>query len=207
MLKKEMNYEFRRRIDTVHAPDIADAGAVLEQGEIAVTAAWHISYPADASEAVFETARDLQDFFRDSLNINLTLCKGGNDGIVLCPGDASLGKNEYIIDVTDDKIAIIASGNSGIRRGGVRLEDIFKLRGAAFIKKGSEKYSKLITPRIVHSGWGIELFPDSHLNAIMHAGFDAIAVFCTGPNRTNIGTLDFNDLIARAAKYDVAVYL
>ena len=110
----------------------------------------------------------------------------------------SIGKGAFELTVTDDLVTVTASESGGIRRGGIYIEDLLNMRGAPMLKKGSCMREKLISPRIVHSGWGIELFPDSHLNAIMHAGFDAIAIFCTGPNRTNIGTLDFNDVISRA---------
>ena len=41
---------------------------------------------------------------------------------------------------------------------------------------------------------------------VAHEGRDAIMVFTTGINKTRVGDLDFNDLIARAAKFGLDVY-
>ncbi len=208
MLQKERNYEFRRRIDVVHHRHMNDSDIPLQADEVAISGNWKITSPADAPAAVVETAKDLADYFQVSMDLNVHVEYGLDKGIILdlAPG-SGIDKGAFELEVTDDKITITASEPGGIRRGGVYLEDLLNLRGAPALKKGKTCRKKLITPRIVHSGWGIELFPDSHLNAAMHAGFDAIAVFCKGPNQTNVGVLDFNDLIARAAKYDIEVYL
>lgn len=59
---------------------------------------------------------------------------------------------------------------------------------------------------MIHSGYGIDEFPDAHLSQIAHTGMDAILVFVKGVNLTTRGFLDFNDLIWRAAKYGIDVY-
>jgi hypothetical protein len=59
---------------------------------------------------------------------------------------------------------------------------------------------------MVHSGFGIDQYPDSHLNAIAHAGFDAILVFAKGIDKTTYGYLDFNDLIRRATDWGLDTY-
>ena len=208
MLKIERNYEFRNRIDTVHRPGMSDPAASPQAGEILITPAWQLIAPADAPEAVRETLRDLEDYFAVSHNMHLAVADSGKNGIILNLDPAcGLKKGSFELNVTENSAVITAATSGGIRRGGVYLEDLINLRGLPALAAGTVLREKLITPRIVHSGWGIELFPDSHLNAIMHAGFDAVAVFCTGYNRTNVGTLDFNDLIRRAAKYDIEVYL
>lgn len=208
MLNRERSYGFRGRIDVVHHRMMNDSGLPRQDGEVEIGAGWQISLPADADPAVIETARDLADYLQVSMGITVPLAFGGSSGIVLAPDkSADLAPGAFELSVSAEKIVISAAGSGGIRRGGVYLEDLMNLRGAPILKTGVTRREKLISPRIVHSGWGIELFPDSHLNAIMHAGFDAIAVFCRGENQTNIGYLDFNDLIERAAKYDIEVYL
>ena len=59
---------------------------------------------------------------------------------------------------------------------------------------------------MVHSGFGIDQFPDCHLRDIAHSGMDAILVFTKDVNTTTCGFLDFNELIVRAAKYGIDVY-
>ncbi len=60
---------------------------------------------------------------------------------------------------------------------------------------------------MVHSGWGIDQFPDPHLNFITHAGMDAILVFTKDVDTTTAGYLDFNDLIDRAESFGIDVYI
>ena len=200
MLTKECKYQFRDRIDVVHHPRQNDSGLPLQQDEIMIDGSWMISCPANSPAPVEETVKDLADFFRISMELTLPVDFAGRGGIFLnLDNSSALPPGAFELSVSEKSVTITASSAGGIRRGGVYLEDLMNLRGAPVLKKGVTERKKLISPRIVHSGWGIELFPDSHLNAIMHAGFDAIAVFCRGENQTNIGYLDFNDLIRRAA--------
>ena len=208
MLNRERKYQFRDRIDVVHQPRQNDSGLAFQPDETVIDSSWQISCPAGSPAPVEETVKDLADYLRVSMGITVPVNFAGNSGIFLNLDSASdLAPGAFELSVSENAVTITASSTGGIRRGGVYLEDLMNLRGAPALKQGSVKREKLISPRIVHSGWGIELFPDSHLNAIMHAGFDAIAVFCRGENQTNIGYLDFNDLIRRAKNYDIEVYL
>ena len=208
MLKNERSYEFRKRIDVVHQCNINDSTCPRQADECEISSAWKISASGSAPEAVKMTVRDLEEFFQTSMGMTLCPQWDGESGIVLkLDENSGLTNGAFELEVTPDKVVITSATVGGIRRGGVYIEDMMSHRGAPCLKLGTVRREKLISPRIVHSGWGIELFPDSHLNAIMHAGFDAIAVFCRGENQTNIGYLDFNDLIERAAKYDIEVYL
>lgn len=76
------------------------------------------------------------------------------------------------------------------------------LREAPFIKKCDTVREPVFSPRMTHSGWGIDQFPDQHLNAIAHAGMDSVLLFVKSINKSNSGYLDFNDLIKRAASYE-----
>ena len=73
------------------------------------------------------------------------------------------------------------------------------LREAPILRNRDEVREPLFSPRMVHSGWGLDQFPDSHLNAMAHHGFDSILVFARGVDHTTQGYLDFNDLVERAA--------
>ena len=80
------------------------------------------------------------------------------------------------------------------------------LKHAPVVKMGEECRKPLFSPRMVHSGYGLDMFPDAHLNAIAHTGMDAILVFTKDANITPQGYLDFNELIYRAAAYGIDVY-
>ena len=59
------------------------------------------------------------------------------------------------------------------------LEDLMNLRAAPFLCPQKVARAPIFSPRMVHSGWGLDQFPDAHLNAMVHAGMDATLVFTT----------------------------
>ncbi|MDX9980863.1 MAG: hypothetical protein RBU25_12635, partial [Lentisphaeria bacterium] len=116
-------------------------------------------------------------------------------------------ERSYRLVVKRDAIVVCGRDERGAGQGCYYLEDLMNLREAPFLQLGDEARAPVFQPRMIHSGWGIDLFPDPHLNAIAHAGIDAILVFVKGPNRTTVGHLDINDLIDRAAACGLDVYL
>ena len=81
------------------------------------------------------------------------------------------------------------------------------LRKAPFLEQKTHACRPLFSPRMVHSGYGLDQYPDAHIAAIAHAGMDAILVFVKGVDETPFGYLDFNELCYRAAAYAVDVYV
>ncbi|MFA7637354.1 MAG: hypothetical protein WCX81_06295, partial [Monoglobales bacterium] len=77
---------------------------------------------------------------------------------------------------------------------------------APYPTKKVTRRKPLFSPRMLHSGYCLDEYPDEHLSAIAHAGRDAILVFTVEANKTPCGFLDFNELIHRAAKYGLDVY-
>lgn len=43
------------------------------------------------------------------------------------------------------------------------------------------------SPRMVHSGWGLDQYPKPHLNTMAHAGIDTILVFVEDVDKTPSG--------------------
>lgn len=69
-------------------------------------------------------------------------------------------------------------------KGAITLEYLMNVREAPFPNTCDVVGELLFNPRMVHSGWGLDQFPDPHLSAIAHAGMDAILVFVEGVDRT-----------------------
>ena len=113
----------------------------------------------------------------------------------------------YRLQVGADRVLVGGCGERGAAQACYYLEDLMNLREAPFLRQGGETREPVFSPRMVHSGWGIDQFPDAHLSVIAHAGFDAVLVFVKGANRTTVGHLDINDLITRAARFGLDVYL
>ncbi|NLF18414.1 MAG: hypothetical protein GX595_14350 [Lentisphaerae bacterium] len=219
----EINYAFRRRLNQVHRPNRARPGLTPGNGEVAVRSGWAIVIAPDASDYLVRVAQDLQDYFLTSLGVSLllerddlaaVLARAEAKAIVLgtCQQVPGLGcglkeRRSFRLVAKRDAIVVCGCDERGVGQGAYHIEDVMNLREAPFMTMGDTVREPLFQPRMVHSGWGIDQFPDAHLNAIAHAGMDAILVFVKGPNRTTTGHLDLNNLVDRAALYGLDVYL
>ena len=207
-MKIEKNYDFRQRFDEVHKPNRRDYSLKAENNEFVITEDTVIVVPANADATIMTAAQDLQDYFFKSMDMSLKLKKGeACANSISYDVNASVTKDAFILEVSENGIKITGNMSKDAFCGSVYVEDQLNLREAPYIAIQTLERKKLFTPRIVHSGWGIELFPDSHLNAIAHAGFDAVVVFVTGIDKTNVGVLDINNLIARAKNYGLGTVL
>jgi len=233
---KEAPYAFRRYLETVHQSDQRDPDAMPRQGEVIIDETWTIAIAESPSPLVFSVAADLQHYFQVSMQLDLDigryadisgLATHGERKIVLATADEVPGVSAvpeeargYRVEIGNGRIVLCGRDDRGAAQASYYLEDLVNLRGAPFLAPGSESRTSLFSPRMVHSGWGLDDFPDGHLNQIAHAGIDAILVFATNPHRSpdeythrqpdrhSLGRHnDFNVLVDRAAAFGIDVYL
>ncbi|MCC6442843.1 MAG: hypothetical protein IT210_05225 [Armatimonadetes bacterium] len=213
----ERSYEFRKRLNAVHLPDRRDKTLKPGPDETAIEDGWRIVVSPSASPYMIRIAQDFQDYLFASMNISALLvhetAKGSGRSIRLTTrpespefGDGLEKDRSYRI-IVGNEIVVCGCDERGTGQGCYYLEDVMNLREAPFLPIGEETRSPVFSPRMVHSGWGIDQFPDPHLNAIAHTGMDAILVFVKGVDLTTTGYLDINDLIDRAEHFGVDVYL
>ena len=219
----ERNYAFRQRLDQVHLPDRRDSECRPEPGETAIHDGWRIAVSEEASTYLIDVAKDLQDYLFTSMRVSALLTRVPDLAAAVQEGSSviALGTRQdlpevgrslsvprsYRLRIDADSIVACGADERGIGQACYYLEDLMNLREAPFLTIADETREPVFTPRMIHSGWGIDQFPDPHLNAIAHAGMDAVLVFVKGVDRTTMGYLDINDLIARAARYGLDVYL
>ncbi|MCK5843579.1 MAG: hypothetical protein KAG97_02655 [Victivallales bacterium] len=221
-MRKEKNYEFRKILDQVHLKNRCDPEAVPLDGEVVIDDSWEICVLFDADDLTFRAAKDFRDYLFTSMGVSVSICKYRRSmdektgkRIVLAV-DAGIAENledsretrAHTIVVEYGEVRITGATSLGVAAGVYYLEDLMNLREAPYleISDGSVVRKPLFSPRMVHSGWGMDQFPDSHLDLIAHAGFDAILVFVKGVDQTTHGTMDFNDVIRRAEKFGLDVY-
>lgn len=207
---KEQNYDFRKRMSILHKPDIRDYSIHCLDNQYEVTDGSTIGIPADAGIVTVTAARDLVDYLFDSMNISARIIKGTTSADILLLEDPldleeANGYKGYRIDVNDN-IQISAFDERGAAQAFYRLEEMMSFEKAPYVNKGIIKSRPLFSPRMVHSGFGLDMYPDSHLAQIAHAGRDAILIFVNDLYITPYGYLDFNDLIRRAKKFGIDVY-
>ncbi len=215
MLQIEKNYDFRKRMLTLHEKNIRNSNAILNNDEIEITDGISIILGSD-SEVIFTAAQDFVEYLHISMNVSAIIVKKGtnvngkyisvdlaeNNGIDL--GSAN-GYKGFRID-TDENIHITAFDDRGGAQGLYHLEEMMTLRKAPFIKKETVFRKPMFSPQMVHSGYGLDEYPNEHLQAIAHEGRDAILIFVKDVNITPYGYMDFNELIHRAKKYGIDVY-
>lgn len=207
MLKEERKYEFRDRLREVHVKARRDMSVVAAAHELEITDGWIVKLPESYSEVVYTAAKDFQDYMFASMGVSVMISAKGACG---APGEICLSvvcgqKEDYVIRV-GEKICIEGKDERGLAQALYCLEDKMNVKKAPVFKKEEIRHTFLFSPRMVHSGYALDHYPDEHLAAIAHAGMDAILVFTKGVNATPSGYLDFNELINRAAKYGIDVY-
>ncbi len=195
----EKAYDFRKRLDTVHPIIEWNKLQNSKQNEIALDEDWTICSPSGFDEG--SAGWDLRSFLGDSFRLELKSSTiPVKEKMILL--EEMNGDRGFDFQVASGQVTL----RGHTRRGVYYLEDLMKFREAPFLEMSQGRRDPIFTPRMVHSGWGLDQFPNSHLNAIAHAGFDAIMLYVKGVNRTTVGYHDFNDTIRRAARFGLDVY-
>lgn len=216
-LKKEKNYEFRRLLEKVHTPNRRDTSVVCGETELEITEGWAILIEENCANVILNVARDLQDYLLVSMNVSVLLKKKadltpdfeqGSQVIILAERPCELTKkNSYRLNVAKDRVVILGADPLGTAHGSYFLEDLMNLKEAPILPMQNIVRQPVMAPRMVHSGWGMDQFPDSQLRLMAHYGFDSVLVTIRGEDETATGYQDINNLIDRAAEYGLGVYL
>ena len=193
MLQTEKNYDFRKRMLALHEKNIRNTNVILNNDEFEITDGISIVL-GDDSEVLFTAAQDFVEYLHISMNISAIIVKKGaeikgqyisvelaeKNGVDL--KDAK-GYKGFRID-TDDAIRITAFDDRGAAQALYHLEEMMTLRKAPFIKKETVFRKPMFAPQMVHSGYGLDEYPNEHLQAIAHEGRDAILIFVKDVNIT-----------------------
>ena len=216
-LKNEKNYEFRRTLEKVHTPDRRDMAVTCGANEIEIAEGWTILVEEGCSKVILNVAKDLQDYLLVSMNVSVLLKRKadisedmakGSKVIILAERPEGLThKNSYHLSVTADRVVICGIDPLGTAHGSYFLEDMMNLKEAPILAQQDITRHPTMAPRMVHSGWGMDQFPDSQLRLMAHYGFDSVVLTVRGHDETATGYQDFNNIIDRAAEYGLGVYL
>ena len=207
---KEINYEFRKRYSVVHKPERRDTEKKCPKGFIEVDSEWYIVLPDNADVVMMNAARDLEDYFFTSMKVSLKLvreseAKNVTNKIVYAL-DTSIKEYSYRFAVNENTIALCGCDSRMAAQAGYFLEDLMNLEEGPFALPCDTVRTSLFNPRMVHSGYGLDMYPTEHLKNIAHSGISALLVFVKGIDLTPHGYEDFNDLCYRASQYGLDVY-
>jgi hypothetical protein len=202
----ENNYDFRRRMLEVHRPDRRRYDLVPKACEVEIDGSWCIVIPHDADIVIYNAARDLEDYFFVSMGISLKITCEAAEFSIVYETDESLEENSYRFTVSASRVTLCGSDPRAAAQAGYFIEDIMNLAEAPFLEITDTVRRPLYSPRMIHSGFGLDMYPDEHISAIAHAGISALLIFVVDIDKTPHGYTDFNDLIYRASRLGVDVY-
>ena len=205
---KELNYQFRQRLSIVHAPNRRDFDKQPTENQIAFDSSWTITIPRDADVVLRNACRDLEDYFSSSMGISIRVMyedEASGKQIVYAI-DQTLPEHSYHLTVNDNRVILCGQNSRFSAQAGYFIEDLMNLDEAPVLDKQDLTRTSLFNPRMVHSGYGLDMFPDEYLRHVAHAGISALLVFVKDVDITPHGYQDFNDLCTRAAAWGLDVY-
>ena len=177
---KEINYQFRERMTEVHKPNRRDFSKTLCDAQIEIDDSWTIIIQDDADKVIKNAARDLEDYFFVSMGISLKVLTSSKEILkkrIVYSTDSSIHVNSYRLKVTEEEISLVGVDSRMAAQAGYFIEDLMNLCEAPFLDKQDITRTSLFNPRMVHSGYGLDMFPREHLLNIAHSGISALLIF------------------------------
>ena len=223
-LPLEERYAFRKRLDAAHTPGMRDPSARPAPDELEIGPDFAIVLPDGAGEVAQTAADDFADYMAVSMGVAVESPRTQAPGSTPAVRDAlprirpslrgafdpTLGERTCRIEVSDGGVEVVASDERSYARALYHLEDLMDLRGGPFLKKGAETRRALFSPRMSHSGYELDRFPDAYLAQMARHGFDAILIFVRDIGKTKRrdgATTDIGDIIRRARRFGLDTYL
>lgn len=203
----EERYRFRERLAELHPNRLAAEAAPVSGDEVKIDGGWCIVI--DGEDPVLgHAAEDLRDYFEKSMGVRIVpgaaAERTGTIRIGVKPEPNPLTSR---IAVKGGEIAVTGATAREAFQGAIRLEELMNERGLPAVKRGERTFTRMFSPRMTHSGWEVEKFPDVYLDQLAHAGMDSILVFIKEPpDVTRNGREDMNALVERCRLRGIDVY-
>ena len=198
----ERNYDFRQRHWEYHKPDRRNPERTAADNEVMLTEDWKIGYaPGYPITAI--AANDFQEYLEKSMGLSLPIVRKDGEKTLWIEVSDKLEEG-FSFKVEKEHILISAAEDKMSFRATIHFEDLMNLEEAPVLPVGETLRRLMYTTRTVHSGTGLDAYPEQELLALLHAGYDTIDLFLVGIDRNRLGYCDFNDVIERAAKYGIA---
>ena len=209
----EAPYAFRTRLTAVHTPDRRDYSLKAQADEYEFKNGVQIVVPDGAAPLVRRAAEDFREYLLISMNVNASvreMSAPAREGLstALTVRLSGGGKRCYSFNIGENGIELCASDERMAAQALYHLEDRMNYRKGPYLKNGSYTRTPMFNHRFTFSGFGNDLFPDEHLNQIAHHGFTGIEVWLKEFDVISQGPRqDVNDLIDRAEKYGLGVFI
>lgn len=210
----EQNYDFRKRLLEVHEKDIRDINKCASENEYMLSDKVVISINGSYTDVTETAVYDFMEFLQKSMRISSRLSYNEESAVITVSlaedagvdlGEAASYKG-FMIETDKEGISIYGYDERGIGQALYYIETLMTFEKAPLLTFGNIKKKPMFAPRMVHSAYGLDEYPDEYLRRIAHEGRDVILVFTKGVNETPHGYVNFNLLIDRARRYGLDVY-
>ncbi len=200
-------YDFRNGALPVHQPDRLKPEQAHVFTGTRVTEQWCILRPKQAGAVLHRAAEDLRDYFSVSMGLEIPVVTDDSpyQHAIQLAVDPQLPPRTFEIR-TEAGIHIAGVDERATAQGCYFLEDEMNLNGVPGLEPGTSRRIARFSPRIIHSGFGINMYPDERLAAIAHMGMDAIMLdlryVMDNPDACTLA----NGVIRRAATFGIDTY-
>ena len=185
-----------------------DAAASKEGEFVGIDSSWRIA-TGTLEPALTNAALSFSRRVRERYGIRLNVVAGGAPGANVIYMDIAPERNPLRSRIVASPDGIRVTGATALEtaQGCYRLEDEFADACVAAVKTGERTYTRMFSPRMTHSGVGIDDFPDWYLDEILRAGMDSIIVYIADPpDVSRSGKLDVPALVKRCSERGIGVY-
>ena len=204
----EKRFAFRNELVTSNQPF---SYVLREKNENEISLINGVTFLGDSSPVIEHAKSDLLDYLKVCFKVNennenavkiiVKITKDGLEDVCDYKG--------RVVEISDGEITILAFDDRGAAQAIYDLEDLMTAKKQPYITKGKTKQKPMFTPRMAHSAYDVDVFPDGYLQKLAKEGIDAILVFTRGvntPGNPSIENFDYNALIDKAETYGIDVY-
>ncbi len=210
----EKNYDFRKRLLEIHEKDVRDNARTAKENEYILPDTVVIGVAGKYTDVTTTAVYDFIDYLYKSMHISARMEIGAEnaDITVSLAEDSGVDLGEFAtykgfrIDTDANGMKVYGFDERGIGQALYYMEVLMNFEKAPVMKYGTVSKKPMFSPRMIHSGFGCDNFPDEYIARVAHEGRDALLVFTKDVDKTPHGYLDFNGLIEKARKYGVDVY-
>lgn len=201
----EEKFAFRKNLIT---SNFAFAYTLRDKYDSEISMLSGVRFTGATSSVIDHAKNDLKDYLdvcfsvknsdENALTINIELTQEGLEDVCDYKG--------RIVEIKDDGISIRAYDERGAAQAIYDLEDVMTSKKQPYLDKGRRKNKPLFSPRMAHSAYGVNEYPEGYLQRLAKEGIDAIILSITGVNQGIRGSFDVNAVISLANEYGIDVY-
>jgi len=200
----EKPFDFTKKLFEVHKPSRIRREKFETLQGVRVTDGWKIVIPSDSSVVVRNAAYDLQEYFKISMECDVTVDVGdcASDTSIYMKLDSSLQERSFRIEAGNG-ITISGVDERALAQGCYALEDEMNLNEVPVIEPCNKQMQARFSPRMIKSCVRDNYYPDELLRMIAHAGIDYIEVDIDDVLTDEKQCEFINDIIERAVLFCV----